>query len=185
MLIWLLVDLVLMSMNRSLFFILASALIAFSLFSLMYLYPFGERSIVEERISAVDFIFIDIDGVESRLFDFKGKVVLIDFMATWCYACKAQNEILRDLWSKYEGKNVVFLTISIDPKEDLDLLANYASSNGLNWIVGLSSEAGLKYKVKAIPTIVIVDRDGKIAFQHVGVVSSDELTEILDREIEG
>lgn len=168
-------------MKRTLFLILAAFLIAFSL---VYFFLVEEET-GGKRVSATDFTFVDIDGVVHKLSDFKGKVVLIDFMATWCHACKTQNDILKDLWPKYKAKNVVFLSISVDPKEDLDLLANYASKNGVDWIVGLSSEAGVKYEVKAIPTIIVVDKEGKIAFHHVGVVSSNKLTEILNREIEG
>lgn len=160
---------------------LAATLIVLSFF---YLFPFWKNG--NEKSLASDFIFTDINGVKRRLSDFKGKVVLIDFMATWCYPCKSQVNILREVWLRYrDGGKVVFLTISVDPKESLKLLADYARQNGLDWIVGLSSEAGVKYDVKAIPTIVIVDEDGRVVLRNVGVVSADRLINVIDREIEG
>lgn len=132
---------------------------------------------------APDFEFTDIRNNKVRLSNFRGRVVLIDFMATWCRPCERQIEILKGLWSKYKDKGVVFMSISVSDR-DRDRLPKFSLEHGIEWIVGVCSEAGVKYGITAIPTLVIVDKDGKIVFKHTGVLGADDLAKIIDKALE-
>lgn len=141
------------------------------------------REKIEEREIAPNFSFTDINGNTRKLSDFRGKVVLIDFMATWCPPCKIQVQILHELWPQYKDKNVVFLSVSVDPRDKIDMLKKYAIQNNVDWIIGVSSDAGIKYKIQYIPTLIIVDRNGRIAFKSIGVTQASKLIEVLNREV--
>ena len=121
-----------------------------------------------------------IDNQKLKLSDFKGKIVVVDFMAMWCKPCRAQIAILADLWPKYRDKGVVFMSVDVDPMENLTQLKIFAEKCGMTWIVGCSGKAGEIYGIVAVPTIVIVDRNGQIVVKHTGVISGQRLSEILD-----
>ncbi|RLE81223.1 MAG: hypothetical protein DRJ51_04275 [Thermoprotei archaeon] len=142
----------------------------------------GLETELKREKPAPDFEFIDIQGKKYKLSSFKGQVVLIDFMATWCGPCKQQILTLKRIHPKYEGK-VVFLSISVDPRESLEALANYGKASGITWILGKSYEAAIKYGISAIPTIVIIDKDGYIVFRASGVTPEDQLRKVLDEAI--
>ena len=134
--------------------------------------------------TAEDFQFTLLNNTKSKLSDYRGKPILIDFMATWCAPCKLQVKVLRSLWPTYKGK-VIFLSISVDERDTLGRLRSYGEANNITWIMGSSVEAGLKYKISAIPTLIIVDSDGKIVFKNIGLVTENGLEEKLDDLIGG
>ena len=82
-------------------------------------------------------------------------------------------------------KGVVFLSVGVDPREDIGRLKAYVEENGITWIIGRSSEAGEAYRVTAIPTIVIVDGEGQVAVRHTGFVSEQQLSKMLDSLLKG
>lgn len=132
---------------------------------------------------APDFEFTDIENNKVKLSNFKGKVVLIDFMATWCGPCRKQIEILKKLWPKYKDKGVVFMSISVSER-DRERLPRFSLEYGIEWIIGVCSEAGVKYGITAIPTLVVVDEDGRVVFKHTGVLNADDLIKIIDKVLE-
>jgi len=140
----------------------------------------GSESGKEESNIAADFELTTVNGQKIKLSDFKGKIVLIDFMATWCGPCKLQVGYLRQIWPKYKQKGVVFISVDIDPRENLSILKNYAIQNNITWIIGSSPQAGTLYKVSAIPTIIIIDKTGKIRYKLVGTRTSEQLSSLLD-----
>jgi thiol-disulfide isomerase/thioredoxin len=131
---------------------------------------------------AKDFTVLDVDGTPHNLTDYRGKVLVVDFFATWCGPCAAQLEELLALWPGLNHSTVAFLTIDIDDRESQVLVASYRDANGIGWPVAYqAADVGTDYNVDAIPTLVVIDGDGVIRFYHTGVVSMNELREtILD-----
>jgi len=134
---------------------------------------------------APDFTLTDLDGNIIRLDDFRGKVVLIDFMATWCGPCRQQMPHLKAVWEKeeYKGK-VVIISIDVDPRVPVEDLKSYCQGYPYaTWIWAKdTAEQGVatSYGVRAIPTIVIIDQEGYVRFVHVGVTDASTLIREID-----
>ena len=102
-----------------------------------------------------------VDGNENIKFsDYRGKVLVIDFMAPWCEPCKAQIDILA-LVDSVAGVEVV--SINIDPTYEMEYLYNFGVEEEIDWFFGSNSQCAVDFEVSAIPTIIIVDQEGLIA----------------------
>jgi cytochrome c-type biogenesis protein len=125
---------------------------------------------------APDFTLTDVDGIPFRLADQRGKVVVFEFMRTTCSACVSEESYLRLLRSKF-GSDVVMVIVSVDPSGDTDsVLREYRNQNLMGWIA-IGDKAGVsgRYGVEATPTIFIIDKNGYIQYQHVGLTESGVL----------
>ena len=111
-----------------------------------------------------------ISGSTISMKALKSKVVVIDFWATWCGPCVAEMPHMKELYAEYHNKGVEFIGVSLDnPKEEggLDSLKNYVKSNGINWPQyyqgkGWDSEFSTSWGIQGIPTMFIVDTEGKL-----------------------
>lgn len=107
-----------------------------------------------------------LDGKEVTLDEFKGKVVLLDFWATWCGPCKAEMPLMKKLYDDYADKGLVMVGISLDRGEEE--LKAYIEKEEIKWAQVLSSatpenqKISSAYKIVSIPTIYLVGKDGKI-----------------------
>ncbi|MBS7623592.1 TlpA family protein disulfide reductase [Candidatus Bathyarchaeota archaeon] len=132
---------------------------------------------------AEDFRLKDIYGREFGLTDFRGKVVLLEFFATWCSPCKPQMAELKEIRSRYSQEQLVIVSVSFDPSMDTDdVLRSLASNFSAEWTiardtVGISN----KYGVNIGPTIFLIDRSGAIRYTHPGLTSSERLTPEIDQ----
>lgn len=131
---------------------------------------------------APDFLLTDLQGNVFRLSDFRGRVVVIDFMATWCGPCRLQIPHLQDVRNRY-GDLVVIISISIDPIHDSEeVLREFLKAYPhANWIWARDT-ANLRqvYGITAIPTLIIVDQSGYVKFKHVGLTPSSTLISEID-----
>jgi cytochrome c biogenesis protein CcmG/thiol:disulfide interchange protein DsbE len=116
---------------------------------------------------APPFTLADLNGKPVSLSDFRGKVVVLDFWATWCPPCRAEIPDFIDLQKEYGSQGVQIVGIALDEPEKV--LA-FARQNGMNYPVLLGSdEVSMKYGgIEGIPTTFIIDRDGKIVNRFEG-----------------
>lgn len=126
---------------------------------------------------APDFTLQDINGEEFSLSDFRGKAVLLNFMATWCPTCRSEMPALGQAWAKYHD-SVVFISIDIDPLRDsVEILRSFVQTYHYAtwiWAMDTANVAGA-YKVDFIPKTVIIDKDGVISFVHTGSIGEQTL----------
>jgi len=128
-----------------------------------------------------DFTVTTLTGVNFSVSSNRGKVIVINFMATTCPYCRAEIPELKKLWNAYGGK-IVLVSISVDTFTDTDgLLRDFASSNGADWmwardVVG----AAIIYQVRGTPTTFILDEEGMIRYRHDGFTEAQTLMNELD-----
>ncbi|HEX8638092.1 MAG TPA: redoxin domain-containing protein [Pyrinomonadaceae bacterium] len=123
---------------------------------------------------AKDFELTSIDGRRVRLSELKGKVVMIDFWATWCGPCTKSVPTLVKLYEKYKKEGFEILYVSVDDQADVYKIAPYAKERKLTFPVLLDETAKEQYNVKAFPTTIFIDRDGKVRFRDTGF--NEEIT---------
>jgi len=115
--------------------------------------------------TAPDFSARDSAGLEVTLSGLKGKVVLLDFWATWCPPCRVEVPHLIDIQRKFSGKNFVLLSVSLD--RDLQAARKFVADKEMDWVHIIDWEAGRaiaeKYQVSYIPSTFVINRMGKIA----------------------
>ncbi len=130
---------------------------------------------VAQRRSAPDFALKDADGKPVRLSDYKGKVVLLDFWATWCGPCKLEIPGFVDLQRRNKDRGFAVLGVSMDD-EGWDAVRPFVSRLGVNYRIMLGDDltARMYGGVDALPTTFLIDREGRIAAVHVGYTEKKE-----------
>ncbi len=132
---------------------------------------------------APDFAMNNMEGEKVKLSDFKGKVVLIDFWASWCGPCRKENPHVVKLYEKYQKDGFEILGVSLDKTQDRWVQA--VAKDGLTWpqvsdLKGWQNEVAQMYSVKSIPHTVLLDKEGKIlAFKLRGPQLDQALKEIF------
>jgi Thiol-disulfide isomerase and thioredoxins len=119
---------------------------------------------------------LTLDGKEVKLSDYKGKVVLVNFWASWCPPCKEEMPIFEKVYQKYSDKNFAILAVNMDTSEGA--MEEFLEKNRYSFpIVRIKGEAGLN--IPGLPTSYLVDKDGSVKKIRFGVYR--ELEEDLSK----
>ena len=143
-------------------------------FFCLFMVIVGCQKEVEARPTAPDFSLKDLSGQTVTLEQYRGKVVLLDFWATWCPPCRMTIPMLIKLQDKYRDDGLVILGISIDdPQQITDKdLRYFIKMNKINYPVLRYNQKVMKDYFEgervSIPTMFVVDRNGKIRDMIVG-----------------
>lgn len=117
---------------------------------------------------APDWQLCGLDGKPIKLSDSKGKVVVVNFWATWCPPCRKEIPTLIALQKEYRDRGVVVIGVSLD-QGGAAAVQSFASRMGIAYPIATGNEdVQTSYSVEAIPTTFIVDRAGNIVAQHQG-----------------
>jgi len=129
----------------------------------------GTLGALSKGKKAPDFKAKTLKGTEFELKDLRGRVVLMDFWATWCPPCRREVPELEKLWKKYKDKGLVVLGIALD-RGSSDVVRKFVAKYKLTYwqVHDARSEIARKYDIRPIPTTYIVDTKGVIRDVHVG-----------------
>ncbi|UCE38145.1 MAG: TlpA family protein disulfide reductase [Thermoplasmata archaeon] len=133
--------------------------------------------------SAPGFTLTSIDKVEFSLSDFEGKVVILDFMATWCGPCKSEMIHLKDVYYNYSESEVQIISIDTDESESDMTLYNFSIDWGEDWIYAIDRTGDVEqdYSISNIPKLVLIDKQGNIRYEKVGITTYEDLSSMIDQ----
>jgi len=126
------------------------------------------------RKPASEFSLPGRDGKAVRLSSLKGKVVLLDFWATWCTGCKVEIPWFIEFDKAYRSKGLAAIGVSMDD-EGWKKVEPYLKEHPISYtVVAGNLDAGNPYGISALPVTVLIDRAGRVAARHVGVVDKKQ-----------
>jgi peroxiredoxin len=167
---------------------LCMALVGMSLLTVVPLVP-GAESIGKEPAgslskAAPDFALTNLSGQTVRLSEFKGKIVLLDFWATWCAPCQEEISDFVQLQKQYADKGVTVLGIALDD-EGVAVVEPFARKLGVNYplVIGNTQVAARYGGIQALPTAFLIGRDGKILKTVVGARDKSEWEQIIQTSL--
>ncbi|MDQ2712305.1 MAG: TlpA family protein disulfide reductase [Acidobacteriota bacterium] len=129
-----------------------------------------------DRKPAPAFALTDANGSKVRLADYRGKVVLLNFWATWCGPCELEIPWFQEFEQQYKSKGFEVVGVSMD-EDGWPVIKPYIAEHKVNYriLLGDDSVSQLYGGVEALPTTFIIDRDGRFAFPpHVGLAAKSE-----------
>jgi peroxiredoxin len=133
-----------------------------------------------DRKPAPAFTLQDANGASVKLADYKGKVVLLNFWATWCGPCAMEIPWFTEFQQQYKSRGFEVLGVSMDD-DGWSVVKPYLSEHKINYrvVLGNDSVGQLYGGVDSLPTSFLIDQQGRVAYVHVGLVAkSDYLNEI-------
>ena len=129
----------------------------------------------KDRQKAPDFELKDANGQTVRLSDYKGKVVLLDFWATWCGPCKIEIPWFEEFERENKDKGFAVLGVAMDD-DGWNAVKPFAKERSINYrlVLGDDKVADLYGGLEALPTTLLIDRNGYIAAVHIGLSGKND-----------
>lgn len=125
---------------------------------------------IQGRKAAPDFTLTDSKGTPIRLSDYKGRVVLLDFWATWCHGCKTEIPWYMEFEDKYKESGLTVIGVSMDG-DGWKSVTPFIKEKKINYDVVIGNDTLAKqYGLTSMPLTLLIDRNGRIADSHAGVV---------------
>jgi thiol-disulfide isomerase/thioredoxin len=156
------------------------------LLSIMVLLPGVPSRAEPTGKAAPDWQLSDVNGKPLKLADFKGKVVVLDFWATWCPPCRAEIPGLVALQKKYAGRGLSVIGVSLDERGPA-VVKPFMERFAINYPVVMGNDKVLADYggISAIPTTFVIDRDGNLVAAHQGYTDQatfeSEISPLLGR----
>ena len=147
--------------------------------------PTGDLKSEGQRKPAPNFSLKDADGNAVNLADYRGKVVLVNFWATWCGPCEAEIPWFVEFEKKYKDQGFAVLGVSMDD-DGWKSVRPYIASHKINYRIVIGSEVVSQQfgEIDSLPTSFVLDREGRIASNHVGLVDKrdyqNEIVKLLE-----
>jgi peroxiredoxin len=129
---------------------------------------------VSPLAAAPDFTLRTMGGPNMRLQEQRGRVVMVNFWATWCGPCRQEMPQLNRLYEKYRAAGFVLLGVNVD--EDVHKAEDVVAKLGVKFPVLLDTDKTVSklYELSTMPSTVLIDRDGKVRYVHRGYLSGYE-----------
>ncbi|MBI5060181.1 redoxin domain-containing protein [candidate division KSB1 bacterium] len=133
--------------------------------------PQRREAAIEQRLGAEapDFTVNGLDGKDVKLSSLRGKVVILDFWATWCGPCRKTMPLLDKFYSESRPAGVEVFGVNVWERGGTGGVKPFVEERGIHFPILLGTdEIARNYGVQGIPTLVVIDKNGKIAYRHVG-----------------
>jgi peroxiredoxin len=129
----------------------------------------------------IDFTLSDLKGKKYSLSEFKGKVILLNFWATWCPPCRTEIPILQKVYNKYKKFGFEVIAVSLD--SDIERLKAFLNENPINFIIlsDRNGTVGFKYGVEVIPTSFLIDKSQILRQIYLGIINEKTLISELNK----
>ncbi len=147
--------------------------------------PTSELKPESQRKPAPNFSLKDADGKPVNLSDFRGKVVLVNFWATWCGPCEAEIPWFVEFEKQYKDRGFAVIGVSMDD-DGWKSVRPYVASHKINYHIVIGSEVVSQQfgDINALPTSFVLDREGRIASSHEGLIDKadyqNEIVKLLE-----
>jgi cytochrome c biogenesis protein CcmG/thiol:disulfide interchange protein DsbE len=138
--------------------------------------PQVNRVEAQSKLKAPNFTLKTAEGKVYELSKLKGKVVIVNFWATWCGPCRVEIPDFIEVYKKHKDKGVEIIGISVD-EDGWDVVRPFIKKNGINYPIVMQDErVSRDYGgISAIPTTFIVDKEGYVVFGRAGVLTKAQL----------
>lgn len=135
------------------------------------------------EIRLPEFSFADTEGHQRNSHEWSGKVIILNFWASWCGPCREEIPLLIDLKNSYQDDNVQLIGIAIEETEPAH---EYAQSIGINYPILIGERGGMSLAyhlgnvVNAVPFTAVIDRDGTLVYQRAGLIKKARVTKVIE-----
>lgn len=149
--------------------------------------PTGDVAVVikagESGKSNVDFTWKNTEEITQSLSDHRGKVVLINFWATWCVPCRKEIPDLIEINSELDEELFTLIGVSVDEASDIEKVDLFIQNQNINYLNVLDDGRLTKQfgSIRAIPTTIIIDKEGTVQETIVGVRTKDQFLELIQQ----
>jgi len=132
---------------------------------------------------APEFTLTTLEGKEVSLEDYRGKLVLLNFWASWCIPCKAEMPLIQEVYEKYQDRGLVVLGMNmtdLDQREDAE---KFVEETGVTFPILLDDSGSVSeaYRVISVPTSFFIDPSGVVRNFQLGPMSADQLDEYMSK----
>ncbi len=133
----------------------------------------------------LDLPTITADGAPSgervSLRGLRGKVVLVDFWATWCGPCRVMTPVLQRMHTRYAARGLAVVGVNVD-EDGPGIVPRFRQHYGVEYpmVYDVGMGASARYEIRSLPTLLVIDRDGHVRYRHSGTESEAELASLIE-----
>jgi len=117
-------------------------------------------------------------GSPTSLADYLGETLLVNLWATWCHPCETETPYLQSVYERYQDRGLRLLGVSVDRRADHDAVIEFVEEFGVTYDIALDPDALSRdlFRARGLPTSVLIDREGTVAFSWIGPIPEGDPT---------
>jgi len=141
-------------------------------------YQNGDGGVIRIGQMAPDFTVHSVDGKTANLSDYRGKLVFLNFWASWCEPCASEMPDLEVLNKTYKNRNFQMLTFSVDTDQDAAIKFYKKFNLTMPWFPDPGQQVAGKYKVSGFPETFLIDQNGHIVKHYIGAINTQIMAQL-------